>query len=362
MPLEKKIQLSKSNCLESIYFVLRTLSSKSISRIQFKILQKLLGTAISCLTKLAFISGVSLTVFIGSELSATPQQMKSSIPFDYDRDGDYDIIDADSSTGNLFLLRNSGLNFKKELLINPPLSADLVGATDIDSDGDKDLVLLDKSTGELQILKNQGSDNFVPQAPTSLNSVVKEAFLSDMNQDGSPDLAYSTPNAMGWAKNNGSEGFLPQASVASGLTDVTALEIEDFDNDGDNDFHYSDSTIPGIGVANNKGSENFVPQQLGSGNLGISDIEIADIDADGRDDVVYASNGSSVIGWMKNNGSDNFLPAETLASGITSVDQIEVADLDNDQDLDIVGASSESNYRAWLENDGSDNFIPHQLG
>jgi formate-dependent nitrite reductase membrane component NrfD len=71
MPLEKKIQLSKSNCFESIYFVLKTLSSKNISRIQFKILNKLLGTAISCLTKLALISGVSLAVFTGSELSAT---------------------------------------------------------------------------------------------------------------------------------------------------------------------------------------------------------------------------------------------------------------------------------------------------
>lgn len=362
MPLDKKVQLSKINCFESIYFVLKSLSSKNISRIQFKILQKVLGTAISCLTKLAFITGVSLSVFIGSELSSTPQQMKSSIPIDYDRDGDYDIIDADSSSGNLYLLRNSGLSFKKELIINPPFSADLVGATDIDNDGDKDLVILDQSTGELQILKNQGSENFVPQEPSSLNSVVKEAFLSDMNQDGSPDLAYSTSTAIGWAKNNGTEGFLPQSSVVSGLNDVTAFEIEDFDNDGDNDFHYSDSTIPGIGIANNKGSENFIPQQMGSGSLGISDIEIADIDADGKDDVVFASKGSSVIGWMKNNGSDNFLPAETLASEITSVDQIEVADLDNDQDLDIVGASSESNYRAWLENDGSDNFIPHQLG
>ena len=362
MSRKEKIILSRANCIESIFFVLKSITSKHSSYLHLKNLYKLLSSATSGLRKLALISGVSLAVFVGIDLPATPLEMKSSIPFDYDRDGDYDIVDADSTTGKLFLLRNSGLNFQKELIYSPPFTADLVGSADIDNDGDIDLIILDKATGALQVLKNQGSENFIPQASTTIASPVREAFLADMNQDGSPDLAYSTPSTLGWAKNNGSEGFLPQASVASDLSNVTAIEVDDFDNDGDNDFYYSNHSIAGIGIVKNQGSENFVPQIAGSGIAGISDLEIADIDADGKNDVVYASQGSSAIGWMKNNGSDNFLPAETLATGITSVNQLEVADLDNDNDLDIVAASSESNHRAWLENDGSDNFIPHQLG
>ena len=41
--------------------------------------------------------------------------MKPAIPFDYDGDGDYDILDANSTDGKLYLLRNSGLNFKKRI-------------------------------------------------------------------------------------------------------------------------------------------------------------------------------------------------------------------------------------------------------
>lgn len=366
MPPQIKIQKTKDLCLSNIYFVFGQVSRSNSMSSNINLLLKILSLSMSSLRRLAALCGVSVFALFATnfQLSAhgEPKEFKSSVPMDFDGDGDIDIVDADSSSGNLYLIRNSGLNFSKELILDPSFNADLVASADIDQDGDDDLVILNQTTGEIQVLDNSGSEVFTPLASSSLGSSINEAHIADLDNQTGSDLAYSTPTAVGWAKNNGSDGFIPQSSIQSGLSSPTALEVGDIDQDGDNDLYYGDSSIAGLGIAKNQGSETFVPQVANSTISDFSDLEIADLDGDGNDDMVYASQGASAIGWMKNDGSDNFLPASNLASGLTSVDQIQVADLDNDSDFDIVGASSLSNERAWLENDGSEGFIPHQLG
>jgi len=291
-----------------------------------------------------------------------PVPMKPSIPMDFDEDGDLDLIDADSQTGKVTLIRNNGLVFKGKDVHQTNFSADLVGNADMDRDGDQDLVVLDKDAGGIAWLENKGSEVFVPHNIANLQGPVNEAYVADMNQDGRPDIVYAAPGAVGWIKNQGSDSFVPQTPLDSGLADVSALEVADADGDGDNDIYYTDSTIGGIGFIKNQGSENFVPQVVGSQVLSIDDLEFSDLDGDGRKDLIYASKSMSAVGWMANNGSENFMPAEVLGGGLTAVDQIQVADLDQDGDEDLVAASSESDLAAWLENNGSEQFTPHDLG
>mgnify|MGYP000120551461 CR=1 FL=1 len=204
----------------------------------------------SCLFKIfrnASLCGISIGAFLslGSTdgllanhpnpfSTSASTQLKSSLPTDFDGDGYMDILDADSS-GNLYLIRNSGLSYDKELLLSGYAVEDFA-YLDLDQDGDQDFVLLNKEYGSLQVLKNLGSENFLPQNMVQLGSV-KHAYLSDLDGDGDSDFAYSTPNMVGWAKNNGSEGFVPQASLDSGLVDVSALDVEDYNGDGKNVIH-----------------------------------------------------------------------------------------------------------------------------
>ena len=366
MPPLDRIKFTREHCIKTICFVLRSCGNSKLPIWMIRYLQELLANSITQLNRLAVACGLSLGAFLTlsdtAHADTSANELKSSIAFDIDDDGDPDILDADSSTGSLFALRNSGLSFAKENLYSPDFDADLVGIADVDGDGDDDIVILDQDNGSFQILDNQGSEGFAALDSSDLQTSVKQAFLSDVDQDGDSDLIYSTPNAIGWSKNNGSDGFAAQSPIASNLGEVTALEIGDFDEDEQDDLFYATSDSSLIGFVKNQGSEGFAPQNTSSYVSDVSDLEIADLDSDGHNDLVYSSDSSSAIGWMKNNGSDGFLPATTLASGIVSVDQIEVADLDNDMDLDIVGASSESSSRAWLENNGSEGFIPHQLG
>jgi len=365
MPSNKVITENKDQCLKSLLFVLQAFRSYSQPLGFCQFLFKLLTDSLSKLTKLAIICGMPLLTFVSAQNNpsvADPTEFKSSLPFDIDGDGDTDILDADSQSGNLYLLRNAGLNFSKELLYDPSFNADLVGLADVDQDGDKDIVIIDQSSGEIQVIDNQGSQNFVPLNASSLDSQVSQAFLSDINNDGEQNIVFSSPTAVGWAKNNGTEGFEAQNPIIDGLSGVNALEVNDLDANGKDDVYYSSPSSSMIGFATGNGTEGFNVQNLNTNVSGISDIEIADLDADGENDLVYSSDSSSLIGWMKNNGSDGFNPASTIAAGVTAVDQIEVADLDNDADLDIIGASSTSDYRTWIENKGSEGFLPHQLG
>ena len=147
-------------------------------------------------------------------------------------------------------------------------------------------------------------------------------------------------------------------------TDDGSCEYADSDGDGDNDVYYADSSFAGVGWVKNNGSENFVPQVVGS-QVGwwtpIDSLEMTDLDEDGHKDLIYSSKSLSAVGWMANNGSENFIPSQ-LAGELTAVDQVQVADLDQDGDLDLVASSSEADTHAWLENNGSEGFIPHDIG
>jgi hypothetical protein len=183
-----------------------------------------------------------------------------------------------------------------------------------------------------------------------------------MDGDGDDDIVYSTPSGIGWIKTENSQNFIPHTNLANGLQNISALQVADFDDDGDQDIFFADSSLNGVGFIKNNGSyQHFSPiADLGSVNdIQIDDLELVDLDNDGHKDLVFASGQSSIIGKMSNNGSDNFMPVENLSNQLSKVDMIEVDDPDGNGKVDIFAASSLNDDRLILENDGSGGFIPH---
>ena len=64
-------------------------------------------------------------------------------------------------------------------------------------------------------------------------------------------------------KNNGSDGFNPASTIAAGVTAVDQIEVADLDNDADLDIIGASSTSDYRTWIENKGSEGFLPHQLG---------------------------------------------------------------------------------------------------
>ena len=297
----------------------------------------------------------------GDEL-AKPQSLEPSIALDIDGDGDTDLASIADNTNYIEVHQNNSLNWQTSNTATLPFSPDSVAPIDYDSDGEDDLFAFNQTTGEYAILQNRGSEGFEVVSSGSIDSQSNHAILADIDADGDQDLVFTNPSGLAWAKNQSSDGFIIQGSLASQSSEITSLEVSDIDEDGDNDLFYS---TKGSGVANilqKQGTDGFVAQEIDSGLSSIEDFEIADLDSDGDEDIIFASSADSKIGYFNNNGSEGFVPGGTLATGISQVDQIKVADLDLDNDMDIVAASAQNDQSFWIKNSGSDGFIPHQLG
>lgn len=297
----------------------------------------------------------------GNELAKT-QSLEPSIAIDIDGDGDTDLASVPGNTNYIEVHQNESLNWQTSNISNLPFNPDSIAKTDYDSDGEDDLFALNQTTGEYAILQNRGSEGFEVVSSGSINSQAKHAVLADIDADGDQDLIYANSAGLSWAKNESSDGFTVQGSIASEGSEIASLEVSDFDEDGDHDLFYS---TKGSGVANilkKQGTDGFIAQEFDSGLSSIEDFEISDLDRDGDEDIIFASSSDSKIGYFSNNGSEGFVPGGTLATGIYQVDKIKVTDLDLDNDMDIVAASAQNDDSYWIKNSGSDGFIPHQLG
>ena len=297
----------------------------------------------------------------GKEL-AKPQSLEPSIAIDIDGDGSTDLASVPGDTNYIEVHQNKSLNWQTSNSTTLPFNPDSLAPIDYDSDGENDLFALNQTTGDYAILQNRGSEGFEVVSSGSLDSQANHAVLADIDADGDQDLVYVNSAGLAWAKNESSDGFTVQGSLAAENSEVASLEVSDFDEDGDHDLFYS---TKGSGVANilkKQGTDGFIAQEFDSGLSSIEDFEISDLDRDGDEDIIFASSADSKIGYFNNNGSDGFVPGGTIATGISQVDQIKVADLDLDNDMDIVAASAQNDQSYWIKNSGSDGFIPHQLG
>lgn len=271
--------------------------------------------------------------------------------FDYDEDGDLDIIGADTQEGLRFF-ENVGtaeemsfasskidqLNFSDSDLFNKFLHA-----VDLDKDGKTDIVVSGPNIDILPTLyyyKNLGDGTFaeeteieIPEAnfffPFNLDMKPVDFDLDgDMdillfeavgmlqsisliyyeNSSGNNNLSYSSPvvNPMG----------LEPFSFETNFINTNQIEVADFDNDGDMDiiflpnFFYGYSSL--MFFIRNDGASFATPRQIsGISNIsGLSFLTSGDLDDDGDTDLLFQNveqvNGLSVsnIYWLENSSID----------------------------------------------------------
>jgi tetratricopeptide (TPR) repeat protein len=166
--------------------------------------------------------------------------------FDYDADGDLDLLDV--APAALRLLRNDGGKFTD---VTPgsglPGMMEGVGlgavAGDYDNDGNADLLVLRYDTGCL-LYHNDGGGRFsdvtraanIPGPPQSLSMAVSAAFV-DVDHDGDLDI-FMTGASNLLLRNNGDGKFADVTAAAQVLahTSSAAVVPTDFDNRRDVDL------------------------------------------------------------------------------------------------------------------------------
>lgn len=238
--------------------------------------------------------------------------------FDYDIEGDLDLVLAGAGAGPLELWRNNlqGPLEKAGARIFPPLAVEpkTVAASDLDRDGDLDLLL------------GHG------QGLTWLDNLRQGRFTDRTESAGLTKLPYP-------------ENWGPEAAA------ISAVAVADFDHDGRPDIAYANGGT-WIRLARNLGDRFEEPEILASGPLGGADAVIAltalDADNDGRLDLLAAGFGGLTL--LHQQPADRRFQLEALRQAPGMASRVVPVDLDRDGDLDLAVSGREG--LIWLENQG----------
>lgn len=290
---------------------------------------------------------------------------KGVLAADTDLDGYPDIITR-ANNGALYLFPNTwNQSFGDLELINDSV-ADNCGypcgtepvSGDFDNDGDPDLAL-----GEFNnyVLLNDGTGVYNQVQKLDRGWEPQEICLEDLNMDGFEDILLSSYSDIQWYKNLGNGQFSPRISIYSYAWYGISVFAGDLDNNGTPDLIYSSPDYNHIAYRFNDGQGNFGEDHyIYPTSMNPSFVETADLDLDGNMDIMATLEDeySAKLVWYKNLGNSNWSEEMVITEGDFSCGP-EIIDLDADGDADILSTdilSTNSSAIIWCENLGGGVF------
>ncbi len=174
-------------------------------------------------------------VVISSQLSANSYQIFSE---DADTDGLSDIILSTHGGNKVSWFKNTGNGtFSGENIITTGMNLPNIQPFDYDDDGDPDILC--KSSFDPKgtyLLENLGNGNFLPMGPKIMNILFADATFNDFDNDGDLDIVSSAENRLFYSEN---------------LHNKTVIEGKifcDLNNNGALDSSDVGMTVVGIGT------------------------------------------------------------------------------------------------------------------
>lgn len=235
---------------------------------------------------------------------------------------------------------------------------EMLAMADVDGDGLEDMIYTrDSTTDSVRYRLNLG--NSLLGSPQTIASDFYEAqkpLISDLNQDGRPDVVVYSLNGTGIRvfRNTGS-GF-SQTFSQTGF-EARGTSLADLDGDGFDDLVYqyrtnNDGTYEIYWRRNNQSAGFGSAQLIAIRNM--ADLSVGDMDGDGDMDVIVAQYFEGNIAWFENNGSGAFANEHVVVSGLGQIWTVLSGDLDEDNDVDLLVDLQGQTY--WFENDGAGAF------
>lgn len=286
---------------------------------------------------------------------------------DFNKDGNLDVVVANSGSSSLSLFPGSGDGtFGAPTII--PVSPDpnsqpvSVAAADFNGDGNLDLAVSFALSSSIQVLLGNGDGTFQPPVALGIPGlgqfpVVIQVTAVDLNNDHKPDLAAATSNGVAIFINDGAGNFTSQASAFPGQI-IQNFVVSDFNHDQRPDI--AATAISGTPIVTGavflsfgNGDGTFqAPEALPLSTHVPSGIAATDLNGDGLMDLVVSdfgavnvmapANGGVTIALQQPGGT--FLPSPALP-GIDRPGQVVVADFNGDgnQDLAVLSGSGAAN-------------------
>lgn len=224
---------------------------------------------------------------------------------DIDGDGIVDLVVANHETSYLSLLIGDGRGGFRPAK-NSPLTIDVsphphtVHAEDMDGDNQVDLIVDHRAGHGVLILKGLGKGAF--EVPGTVVEVGGDPYrgmaVGDVNSDGRFDLITPNPADVGVLLSSGTSGMGFAAPTALKAAAPFAVELADFDGDGDLDvIAATDDGASHVEIFLGDGRGEFLATEKSTFRIaaGAKSIAVGDINGDGLQDAMVSSWNSDVL-------------------------------------------------------------------
>jgi hypothetical protein len=301
------------------------------------------------------------------------EESHAAVFADLDNDGDFDIFNAHTWSGNHKLYRNDGTGSFADVTARSGIEIDRgeprgVAAGDINGDGIYDLIV--SAWAGLPIHVYFGRGNLTYGRPTLLlgrGATLANQGIMLVDYDGDHDLDLATTGHMVIGGSVGPLGLFRNDGRGK-FTDVTASSGVQFENEGANGWSFgdldNDADLDAVIVGQhgskvylNVGGGRFRLQQLlGRGNFTAA---LGDFDHDSDLDIYIG--GAEAI--YRNNGGAHFELIRDIGISRPGADGrgTAVVDVDSDGDLDIVLVSKKGHNTLFRNEVNDSNWLQVSL-
>lgn len=294
---------------------------------------------------------------------------------DLNRDGNPDLVAANSGSGDVSVLLGLGNGqFGPHVRFDVGSEPQSIAKGDFDRDGIPDIVTANSGSNDVSVLLGLGDGNFSPEIRSSVevspfNPGPISVAVGDLNGDGIEDLAVANFNTsdvsvfLGF----GDGTFFPPNRFFTSSTGLpsnpTSVSIEDFNRDGNPDLAFANVHQAECSVLLGLGDGTFLEATCFGTGAAPRSLALGDFNRDGKPDLATVNadddNVSVLLNTIEFISTDipviDFMVARSFSSGQKTTSVI-VADFDCDGKPDLATANRDDDNISVFLGDGTGSF------